>query len=148
MTAPMTPKAFARRIRMLSAEGAITSRMERASGRRLGENVWYHSQKEHWLGWLSDQDGPGFYGRATFNRTAQRIYNQINCAPMLVWLSEASGVEKSLLRRAETAVQKAGASYPRQCGAVRRILPWAIVEAALRKATVAKTRPSASGRSK
>jgi len=140
---PMTAKALARRIRLLSPKGAFTSRMERRSGRRLGETVWYHSQKEHWLKWLRDQDGPGFYGRATFNRSAQRIYNQINCAPMIMWLAEASGMEKVLLRRAERAVRHAGSAYPRQCGAIRKFLPWKTVEPALKEATSVKAHPSA-----
>lgn len=25
--------------------------------------AWYDTQKEHWLGWLADYDGPGYYGR-------------------------------------------------------------------------------------
>ena len=26
-------------------------------------NVWYPNQKEHWLGWLREYDGPGAYDR-------------------------------------------------------------------------------------
>ena len=27
------------------------------------DGVWYRTQKEHWLGWLSQYEGPGAYGR-------------------------------------------------------------------------------------
>jgi hypothetical protein len=26
------------------------------------DGVWYRTQKEHWLGWLSQYHGPGAYG--------------------------------------------------------------------------------------
>lgn len=30
---------------------------------RIQPGVWYTTQKQHWLGWLSEYDGPGAYGR-------------------------------------------------------------------------------------
>ncbi|WP_434480819.1 hypothetical protein [Gemmatimonas sp.] len=39
-------------------------------------NVWYLTQKEHWLGWLGEYDGPGGYSRtSTRKRDAKYAYN-------------------------------------------------------------------------
>jgi hypothetical protein len=69
-------------------------------GRWATNGVWYRSQKEHWLGWLSEYDGPGYYGRKNPDRSAEFVYNHINCAPMVLWLGEASGISIAKLRAA------------------------------------------------
>lgn len=64
----MTPKGLARKIARLQARPPITVSYERAlAATRVWspERVWYTSQKEHWLGWLSEYDGPGAYDRKT-----------------------------------------------------------------------------------
>ncbi len=55
--------------------------------------VWYRSQREHWIGWLSDYYGPGAYGRKSPPpKEARRVYNRIVCPQMLQWLlAQASG---------------------------------------------------------
>ncbi len=57
-------------------------------------NPWYGSQKEHWIGWLEEYNGAGYYNRKDNNRDAKYIFNHINCPPMLLWLCEVSGVEE------------------------------------------------------
>jgi len=53
--------------------------------------VWYTTQKEHWLGWLHEYDGPGAYGRIPGKqRDAKFAYNHIVEPKMLLWLIEAS----------------------------------------------------------
>ena len=48
--------------------------------------------KRHWVGWLEEYDGPGFYNRKrpSADRDAQFIYNHLHCPPMLCWLAEQS----------------------------------------------------------
>src|SRR5450755_1981595 len=90
--AEMTPRGLARKIKSLQATRPITASYERTleiRGIWKFEGVWYRSQKEHWLGWLSEYDGPGAYGRTNSNRSAEFTYNHINCAQMLFWLAEA-----------------------------------------------------------
>jgi hypothetical protein len=87
MTA-MTPRLLARKIRKLRVTAPITASYGHAlvvGGIWNDEGVWYTSQKEHWLGWLSEYDGPGAYGRKRWmGRSAEFVYNHINCPPMVV----------------------------------------------------------------
>ncbi|MBR0405923.1 MAG: hypothetical protein IJI68_12125, partial [Eggerthellaceae bacterium] len=58
----MTPGGLARKIKTLRATRPITASYARTleiRGIWKSEGVWYRSQKEHWLGWLSEYDGPG-----------------------------------------------------------------------------------------
>ena len=58
----MTPKGLAQKIAKFRATRPITAGYERTlviPGIWRSEGVWYKSQKEHWLGWLSEYDGPG-----------------------------------------------------------------------------------------
>ena len=88
----------------------------------------YGSQREHWLGWLSEYDGPGAYGRQDAGRDAKFIYNHIKCAPMLLWLAESLQVERAVLLEVLDAVSNAGQGGARQCAAVRRVIPWSALE--------------------
>lgn len=91
----MTPHRLAAKIRKLREQAPITTRFERILAGRGTWNsgrAWYTSQKEHWLGWLAEYHGPGYYGRKNSDRSAEVIYNHIACPPMALWLAEASGI--------------------------------------------------------
>jgi hypothetical protein len=93
---------------------------------------WYRHQKEHWIGWLRDYASEGYYGRKKeTKRSARLIYGRIGNPAMLLWLVDASGVSRTLVRKARLAALKASDSYNTQCGAIRRVVPWALVEEAL-----------------
>ena len=128
---PLSIQGLRQAILDLPTRQPVTDRLERDKerGTKYGR-VWYGSQKEHWLGWLFHYEGPGFYGRQRWDRTAEFVYNHINCAPMVLWLVEASGVDTALVRRASRSIV-AGNSGPTQCSVVRRVVPWEVVEAAL-----------------
>lgn len=119
--APMTIGAFARAIRRLPSDSPIDQ-----------PGIWYRTQKEHWLGWLSEYHGPGAYGRSTkVRRDAAFAYNHVVNWKMLLWLIDAAGVERARLfsaRRAAGSVKSMAA----KSGAVRKVTPWVVVEAALR----------------
>ena len=60
----------------------------------IDPSKWYKTQKEHWLGWLSEYHGPDAYGRRSDNkRDAEFAYNHIVEPKMLLWLIETAGVK-------------------------------------------------------
>ena len=129
----MTPQDLRARLQRLPDETPKYRALEHAlrDGTGYGR-AWYRTQREHWLGWLGAYDGPGAYGRAEWaSRDAAFVWNHIQCAPMLFWLAEALALPDAVLDRAYqdiVAAPKRGAS---QCAALRRIIPWVDIEAAL-----------------
>ena len=107
--------------------------LEHALGVGAGfSGAWYRSQKEHWLGWLGEYHGPGAYYRsAKTPRDAAYIWNHIQCAPMLFWLAEALGLPDEQLDRAFSEVQASNRRGAAQCAALRRVIRWRDIDAAL-----------------
>ncbi len=128
----MSPAALRKLILPLAAETPITDSLERAMAGLDRGSGWEGRQKQHLLGWLGEYDGPGFYGRANWNRSARFVYNQFQCAAGLLWLAEASGAPRAALLLARKAVLAAGPRNAAQSAAMRRVLPWAAVAALLR----------------
>ncbi|MDF3131262.1 hypothetical protein P0Y35_18805 [Kiritimatiellaeota bacterium B1221] len=95
----------------------------------------YTTQKAHWLGWLDPDRIPVKYARATGKeKDAKYAYNHIMEPKMLLWLAAASGIPSDLCERAENeAAEKK--SFASKSAAVRRLIPWAMVEDALSKIT-------------
>jgi hypothetical protein len=127
----MTPAELRRRLARLHPVGAVTESLERELRRPGHRAPWYETQQEHLLGWLREYDGPGYYGRANWDRSAEFVYNHFNCAPGLLWIAEAAGAPRALLLKAKRAVLAAGPRNPAQSAAVRQVFPWALVEALL-----------------
>ena len=131
----MTPNTLATKIRKLRVRVPMTNEFERMLVRRGAWNnhdAWYSSQREHWLGWLSEYQGPGYYGRKNSHRSAEFVYNHIVCPPMVLWLAEASGVPKTRVSEARHAALSAKEQLPARCAAIRKIIPWEMIEARLR----------------
>lgn len=118
-------------IETLAGEQPMTSQLERALRIGVGfGNAWYGSQKEHWLRWLQEYDTPGVYGRKpNSGRSCQFIYNQLQCPPMVFWLGEALGVPDARLRAAYAAAKRVRPHHARQTAAIRREIPWRVIEA-------------------
>jgi hypothetical protein len=130
----MTATQLSTRIRKLRAQARITAEFEHVIARRgtwTRDGVWYTSQKEHWIGWLSEYGGPGYYGRKNSHRSAEFIYNHIVCPPMLLWLAEASGIPKARLSKAKGAALSAPPKLQAQSAAIRKNIPWKMIEARL-----------------
>ena len=129
-----TPQWLRRKIARLPEQGVVSSAFETAIAERRdrSKDVWYHSQKEHWLGWLAEYDGPGYYGRRTWNVTAERVYNRIVNPSMLIWLAEASGVPSGTVQKASDAALAAAPNMSAQSAAIRCVIPWVLVEAHLK----------------
>jgi hypothetical protein len=83
----------------------------------------YPTQKQHWLGWLGDYDGPGHYGRTEWHRTAEFVYNQVVCPPMVLWLGEAVGVPRDVVKAAASAALEAGLTQMAQVAAWSLVAP-------------------------
>lgn len=95
--------------------------------------TWYKTQKEHWLGWLSEYHGPGAYGRKSEKRRdAKYAYNHIVDFKMLLWLAEAAGVEPNLVRQARSSAKQANTLMAKSA-AVRRHISWETLSTALWK---------------
>jgi hypothetical protein len=98
---------------------------------REDSRVWYKTQKEHWLGWLSGYDGPGAYGREPGqNRDACFAYNHVVNPLLLLYLIRAIPVRPELVEAAETAYLN-GSSMMEKSGAIRKIVPWSEVYQAI-----------------
>ena len=92
---------------------------------------WYLTQHEHWIGWLSQYDGPGAYGRdPTVRRDAKFAYNHIVEPEMLLYLAAAGGVDKRKVAMARKVASE-GKTMMQKSGTIRQLLPLPIVAAAL-----------------
>ena len=142
------PVDLARRIRQMEALLPITGRFEHALAERSiwdKSDQWYSSQKEHWLGWLDEYDGPGAYDREVQEgRSAAFVYNHIVCPPMLIWLAEASGVPRSTVLAAESAALAAKDNLGSKSAAIRRIIPFQMIDERLRRRSVRSDRSKPS----
>jgi len=85
----------------------------------------YTTQKQHWLGWLKDYDGPGYYGRlSNKKRDAKFAYNHIVEPKMLDWIIEASGTKPELAGSVRSIMATTG-SMQQKSSAIRKLVPWA-----------------------
>jgi len=92
---------------------------------------WYLTQKQHWLGWLSEYGGPGAYRRQTgVKRDARFAYMHIVEPAMLLYLASASGVDRKLLTAARRVSARC-ATLMEKSAAIRAVIPWETVGAAL-----------------
>ena len=120
MDEPISIDSFIRAIRRLPADKPVDD-----------PKHWYRTQKEHWLGWLSEYDGPGAYGRKTDQkRDARFAYNHIVQPKMLLWLISASGISSELLDAAEREAAQA-TLLQQQSAIIRRYVPWEVMSRAL-----------------
>jgi len=132
----MTPNSLRRKISKLRIAAPVTESYGQAliaRGIWSSEDVWYTSQKEHWMRWLSEYNGPGAYGRKTSSgRTAEFVYNHINCPPMVLWLAEAAGVPKKEILDAKRSALSGGRNRGSHCALIRKAIPWSVIEEQLR----------------
>ncbi len=114
-------------VRRLDPKGPLTDELAK---RLRARRKWYRNERQHWIGWLREYDGPGAYDRRDHARDARGVYQRIQCPTMLFWLAEAAGVPEARLRTAANAVC-ATDSGPEQCGALRLVIPWTVIESRL-----------------
>ena len=97
---------------------------------REDPQVWYRAQKEHWLGWLGEYNGPGAYGRKNWNRDARFAYNHVVCPGLLLYLIRAIPLPSEVVQAAEQANQQ-GLTLSARAGAIRKVAPWPMIYQAL-----------------
>lgn len=125
----MNGPEFARILKRLPPQPPITAEYE--SRHRQGsqdERTKYSNQRDHMVGWMSEMNGPGAYGRQRQDRSARAAYNSLRCAPALIWIAEALGEDTDVVRSAVTAADAAGPNFSAQCGAIRKVVPWSRIE--------------------
>lgn len=120
MTLPRyTPGQLLARVRTFQEFLPISAKLE------LSEH--HESHRDHWIKWLDEYDGPGFYNRKDHNRDASYIYSHLQCAPMIVYLGEAAGVATETVQRAAHACVHSHGNRSAVSAATRRIMPWTMV---------------------
>ena len=93
----------------------------------------YTTQKAHWLGWLNPNEYTGsFERRGAEHRDAAFVYNHIIEVKMLLWLVKESGLDEDV-QAAVRAAAAEGKTLAGKSAAVRRVVPWPMMEEALRK---------------
>jgi hypothetical protein len=68
----------------------------------------YETHQDHWIGWLKEYDGPGYYGRSDWSVDARAVYQRLANGHILVWLNEAAGEDPKRIRAAITAMKRHG----------------------------------------
>lgn len=122
MAQKISIKRFRDTIRRLPSDRAV-----------VRPGIWYSTQKQHWLGWLGEYHGPGYYGRtSTARRDARFAYNHIVEVKMLLYLAKAAGASSRVLAEARAAECRAR-TLQAKAGAVRKVVPWELIEKALWK---------------
>ncbi len=120
MTKSISINQFIKAIRQLPADEP-----------NIDPRKWYKTQKQHWLGWLSEYHGPGAYGRKTdMKRDARYAYSHIVEPRMLLWLIEAADVRSDLVETARRASLR-GKTMQEKSAAIRRHVSWEVIESAL-----------------
>jgi hypothetical protein len=135
---PMTRRQLRAKIYKLRAQLPLTNLFEalpRENDSWGGKPVWYNSQRQHWLGWVRRYNGRGAYGRKKWRRTAEFVYNHIVCPPMVLWLGEACGVPNTKIYYAMQAALRGGPTLNHQVAAIRKVIPWELIEARLNRGT-------------
>ena len=94
---------------------------------KLPEN----EHREEWLRWLKGYDTPGPFDREPDKgHNARYVYNHLAYPEMLLWLIEAAGIDKHLVEAA-AADSISVKSKNAKTGAIRKRVPWEVVERAL-----------------
>ena len=120
----MTPRRLARALRFKRDHYPISDTFETAY---LPGEHWWGSQKEHVINWLKEMDGLGAYGRKQTDLDARHFWNHFQCAPGLLWVAEAVGVDEGLVALAAEKAALCRRGGP-QCVAIRKVIPWEAVE--------------------
>jgi hypothetical protein len=131
----MTPQQLRAKIRNLPAIAPMTTTFDIAlTTRGCTSHSWPMGRhKQHWMRRLRGYKGPGYYNRKDFHRSAEFVYNHINCLPMVLWLVEASGIPRATVAKAKRVALSAKPTLPTLSAAIRRIIPWEMIEVRLDK---------------
>lgn len=110
-----------RLISRLPAEQPVTDEYE---ARFTTHTAWYLDQREHLVGWLSEYNGPGAYGRKNPSTSGKHFYNHFRCVSGLIWLAEALGEDPAVVRQGVERADAGSSNPSSECAAFRRVVPW------------------------
>jgi hypothetical protein len=125
-----TPKELSSEISRLPKRAPITAELQVALGgieTRGFNDAEHFNPKNNWIVWLESYKGP-YPRRKDWNHTAGFVYNHLLVPSMVLWLGEASGVSKKLVRRALNAANTVQPNRATQSAAIRKIIPWKVIE--------------------
>ncbi len=93
----------------------------------------FDERREQWIRWLSEYHTPGYYQRLIVKgRNAKFAYNHVANPKMLLWLIQAAGVSKNLVKLAKFDCNKV-VDMHQQSAAIRKHVPWEALEGPLQK---------------
>jgi hypothetical protein len=90
---------------------------------RLSKGV-YATHKDHWIGWLEEYDGPGYYSRSNWDVDARTVYQRLNNGNMIVWINEAAGESPTRIRLTIAKMLQGGPRKQMMAMIARSFLPW------------------------
>ncbi|WP_170339676.1 hypothetical protein [Ruegeria arenilitoris] len=96
--------------------------------------AWYANQKEHWIGWLADYEGPGAYVKVpNGNVAAENVYRRMVCTPAIFWLVvQSASIGRTATQALVTSIlADPNAAMARHSAWIRRTVPWDSVQSAL-----------------
>ena len=124
MTLPTyTPKQLLARVRTLEEFLPISG--------KIGLSHHHDSHRDHWIKWLREYDGPGYYNRKNHQRDAAYIYSHVQSAGMVVYLAEAAGLDTNVVQHAFLLATNTAGNKAAVTAAARRVVPWPLVCQAL-----------------
>ncbi len=89
--------------------------------------------RDWWIRWLKEYDEQGYYNRqAGMNRSAKFAYNHLANPEGLLWLIEAAGISKDLVKLAKADSELVDNPH-KKCAAIRKRVSWITLERALWK---------------
>jgi len=141
----MTPCELASKISNLPNRAPITAELTsllRNPDPNDSAGIKLPNRKKQWLGWLGTYEEPKYYRRKDSIRTAQFVYNHLLAPEMVLWLGEVSGVSEAVVRNAKKAACSVQPNPATRCAAIRKIIPWKIIEYRLNKPTVDDSVPT------
>jgi len=116
-------REFVKVLKKLEAHLPISDQYDKDCGQEKG--VWWTSQKEHMIGWFSNQNskGSGQFTRQKPNQSAKRAYQCLQCPGALLWIAEALGEDSAIVQKAADAA-RAESNKRRRSGIIRSHIPW------------------------
>jgi hypothetical protein len=116
LTRPYSIKELLRAVRRLPATAPQSDKLSMGG---------YETHQDHWIGWLKEYDGPGYYERSGWNVDARTVYQRLANGRMILWLSEAAGEDPKRIKAAVTAMKRHGNGRKQaKAKVVRSHLPW------------------------
>lgn len=109
-------------IDLLTAVRRLPAHMPQSDRLPFGD---YQSHKDHWIGWLSEYNTEGAYGRTdTAVSDARTVYQRLNNDRIIIWLNEAAGEAPPIIATAIAMTSRCLGNKQAKAKIARQHLPW------------------------